>query len=354
MIRRGGTAERPLIIRGKRGEGRPRLFYEGRSANVLEIHADYVMLRGLVLGPTRRSVDGIRIIANYGITIEDCESSYLGGIAIAATRTNVDGLTVRRNVVTDSAATAMYFGCQDGIGCLISNLIVERNFIHRVKAIDPEIGYGIQIKLNSTGVIRDNVIVDTTGPGIMVYGSSDPYSLSVIERNFVIGSRRSSGVLIGGGPVQVRNNIVSRNFFGGVTLQDYANRGLLRKIAVVSNTAFKNDFGEFVVPLQVKLSQVLFAMNAAESSVGTEVFPRPHTGLDLQENIDCTTSACLTDPVSLNFSPLPGSPVYRVQNLKRVGLPSDDYYGRNRKQKPIAGAVAFAAPAIEFTIKSEH
>jgi len=354
VIRRGGTTERPLVIRGKRDVGRPRIVYEGQSANVLEIRADHIIVRGLVLGPTRRNVDGVRIFANYGITIEDCEFSHLGGIAIAATRTNVDGLIVRRNVVTDSAATAMYFGCHDGIECLISNLIVERNFIHRVDAIDPEIGYGIQFKLNSTGVIRDNVIVDTKGPGIMAYGSSDPNSPSLIERNFVTGSRQSSGVLIGGGPAQVRNNIVSHNFLGGVTLQDYANRGLLRKIAVVNNTVFRNDHGEFVVPSQVKLSEILFAMNAAASSEGNQVFPRRQTGLDLWQNIDCTTNTCFTDPLTLNFSPLPASPVYRVQNLKDAGLPLDDYYGRSRKRKPIAGAVAFAAPPIKLGIKSEH
>jgi hypothetical protein len=254
----------------------------------------------------------------------------------------------------NSAATAMYFGCHDGIGCLVSNLIVEQNFIHRVDAVDPEVGYGIQFKLNTSGVIRDNVIVDTKGPGIMVYGSTDPGGINVIERNFVTGSRKSSGVLIGGGPAQVRNNIVSRNFLGGVTLQDYANRGLLSKIAVVNNTAFKNNYGEFVVPSQVKLSQISFAMNAAVSSEGTKVFPRRQTGVDSRQNIDCTTSACFTDPSSLNFSPLPASPVYRVQSLKHASLPLDDYYGRSRKQKPIAGAVAFAAPPIEFGIKSEQ
>lgn len=354
VIRRGGTRERPLIIRGKRDEGRPRVVYEGQSANVLEIHGDHVVVRGLVLGPTRRNVDGVRIFANYGITIEDCEFSRLGGIAIAATRTSVDGLIVRRNVVTNSAATAMYFGCHDGIECLVSNLIVEQNFIHRVDAIDSEVGYGIQFKLNSSGVIRDNVIVDTKGPGIMVYGSTDPSSPNVIERNFVTGSRQSSGVLIGGGPAQVRNNIVSRNFLGGVTLQDYANHGLLRKIAVVNNTAFKNNYGEFVVPSQGKFSQISFTMNAAVSSEGTKVFPRRQTGVDSRQNIDCTTSACFTDPLSLNFSPLPASPVYRVQSLKHASLPLDDYYGRSRKQKPIAGAVAFAAPPIKFGIKSEH
>lgn len=353
-IRRGGMAGAPIVIQAHSQTEKPRIVYEGQDSNVFEIVADYVTLRGLKIGPTKRNVDGVRILAHAGITVEDCEFSQLGGIAIAATRTNVDGLFVRRNIVVDSSATAMYFGCHDGAGCQISNLSVERNFIKGVDAPDPEIGYGIQLKLNTTGVVSDNVIAHTKGPGIMVYGSSDQSRPSLIERNFVTGSRQSSGVLIGGGPVQVRNNIVSDNFQGGVTLQDYADRGLLRKISVVNNTSFKNASGAFVVPPQAALSEVLFALNAAVMSEGAQAFPRRQTGLNLRQNIDCTTSACFTDTFSLNFSPTPASPLSRVRKLKNSGLPPDDYFGRSRKGRLTAGAVAFSGPSIHFGIKSEH
>jgi hypothetical protein len=353
-IRRGGTAGSPIVIRGQSIIEKPRIVYEGQDSNVFEIIADYVTLRSLKIGPTKRNVAGVRILARAGITVEDCEFSQLGGIAIAATRTSVDGLYVRRNIVIDSSATAMYFGCHDGMECQISNLSVERNFIRGVDAVEPEIGYGIQLKLNTTGVISDNVIADTKGPGIMVYGSSDQNRPSLIERNFISGSRQSSGVLVGGGPARVRNNIVSRNFQGGITLQDYADRGLLRKISVLNNTSFKNDFGEFVVPLQATLSEVLFASNAAVTSDGAQAFPRRQTGLELRQNIDCTTRVCFTDPLSLNFSPIPASPLAHVANLGDAALPLDDYYGRSRNGRLTAGAVAFAAPPIRLGIKSEH
>jgi len=353
-IRRGGIAGSPIVIQGQSVTEKPRIVYAGQDSNVFEIMADYVTLRGLKIGPTKRNVAGVRILARAGITLEDCEFSQLGGIAIAATRSSVDGLYVRRNIVTDSTATAMYFGCHDGLECQISNLWVERNFIRGVDAVDPEIGYGIQLKLNTIGVIFDNVIADTKGPGIMVYGSSDQRRPSLIERNFISGSRQSSGVLVGGGPAQVRNNIVSRNFQGGITLQDYADRGLLRKISVVNNTSFKNDLGEFVVPLQATLSEVLFASNAAVTSDGPQAFPKRQTGLELRQNIDCTTSVCFTDPLSLNFAPIPASPLSRIANLRDAALPLDDYYGRSRNGRLTAGAVAFAAPPIRFGIKLEH
>src|ERR1044071_926435 len=181
-IRRGGSAEAPITIQAQDALARPQIVYDKQSSNVFEIEADYVSLRGLKLGPTQKGIDGIRIRAHAGVTVEDCEFTQLGGIAIAATQTSVRGLIVRRNVITESAATAMYFGCHDGVGCRISDLLVERNFIHGVDAPEPEIGYGIQIKLNSSGVIRDNVIADTKGPAIMIYGSMDAAQSSKIGR----------------------------------------------------------------------------------------------------------------------------------------------------------------------------
>jgi len=353
-IRRGGTAGSPIVVQGQSMTEKPRIIYAGQDSNVFEIIADFVTLRGLKIGPTKRNVAGVRVLAHGGITLEDCEFSELGGIAIAATRTSVDGLYVRRNIITGSSATAMYFGCHDGMECQISNLWVERNFIRGVDAVDPEIGYGIQLKLNTTGVISDNVVAHTKGPGIMVYGSSDQRRPNLIERNFIAGSRQSSGVLVGGGPAQVRNNILSRNFQGGITLQDYADRGLLRKISVINNTSFKNELGEFVVPLQAPLSEVLFASNAAATSDGAQAFPKRQIGLELRQNIDCTMSVCFADPLSLNFSPIPASPLSRIAKLGAAALPLDDYYGRSRNGRLIAGAVAFAAPPIRLGIKSEH
>jgi hypothetical protein len=353
-IRRGGTPSMSIVIQGQSSREKPQIIYDGQDNNVFEIAADFVTLRGLKIGPTKRNVAGMRILARAGITIEDCEFSQLGGVAIAATRTSVEGLYVRRNTVTNVNATAMYFGCHDGVECQISNLFVERNFISGVNAPDPEVGYGVQFKLNSSGVISDNVIVNTKGPGIMVYGSSDASSASVVERNFVSGSRQSVGILVGGGPAHVRNNIVRHNSLGGVALQDYGNRGLLTKIALFNNTSVKNGPGEFVLPSDVSVSQTLFALNAAVSSEGGQALPRPRAGLDLRENIDCTAKACFANLSLLNFSPLPNAPLSRVRKVQDAQIPLDDYFGRSRHGRITAGAVVFAGPSIRFGIKFER
>jgi len=351
-IHRGGSAGSPIVVEAQSLTDRPRIVYEGPSSNVFEIDADYVTLRGLRIGPTRKNIDGVRIRSRYGVVIEDCEFSRLGGIAIAATHNSLRGLTARRNVVTDSAATAMYFGCHDGVNCQISDLLVELNFIHRVDAPDPEIGYGIQVKLNSTAIIRDNVIADTKGPGIMIYGSADAMQSSLVERNFATGSRTSSGILIGGGPARVQNNIASFNAEAGIALQDYANRGLLRKIVVANNTSFRNGRGEFIVPGSGQLADVLLVKNAAAALAGQRLFPGVRSGMTLRQNADCTHAECFADPSAANFSPLSSSPLAATEGaLPDVDLPRDDFLGRRRGEAVKAGALEFSAPPLKLGIK---
>jgi len=350
-IRRGGSAGVPITIQAQDLLDRPRIVYDGQSSNVFEINADYVTLRGLKIGPTQRGIDGIRIRARAGVTVEDCEFTELGGIAIAANQTSLRGLTVRRNAINNSTATAMYFGCHDGVGCRISDLLVERNFIRAVDAPEPEIGYGIQVKLNSSGVIRDNVIADTKGPAIMIYGSTDTTQSSIVERNFATGSRTSSGILIGGGPARVQNNITSFNSEGGVALQDYANRGLLRNIIVANNTSFRNSRGEFLTPPSGKLSDVLLVKNVGVAVEGQRTFPGIRSGMTLRQNIDCTHAECFADPSAANFSPLSSSPLMTDGTLSDVDLPRDDYLGRPRGPAVKAGALEFAAPSLKLGIK---
>ena len=103
-----------------------------------------------------------------GYTVERCQSLAMGGIAVVANHASVQGLSVRRNVIRDSNATGMYFGCHDGASWIVSGLLVEGNYIRGVTAANPQIGSGLQVKLNSSGIIRDNVVLDTKGPGIMV------------------------------------------------------------------------------------------------------------------------------------------------------------------------------------------
>jgi hypothetical protein len=331
------------VIRAKHLAQRPRIVYEGRDHNIIEVRTSHVVLRGLAFGPA--DVDGVRVKSGDDITVEDCRFTGLKGIAIVAPTSQ--GLAVRRNEVLDTDATAMYFGCHDGT-CALSNLTVEGNYIDTVRSPDPQIGYGVQVKLNSVAVIRDNVIVNTKGPGIMVYGSRDPDQVSVVERNFVMGSRTSSGIVVGGGPAVVRNNIAMSNAEAGIGLEDYQRRGLVRNVVVVHNSVYDNALGGIEVP-EGGGQEILIANNAVESRSGVAALPPPRKGVRNSGNLDCALGgACFRDPERRDFSPSARLVGAAVQVPKR---PMDDFFGISRGTPSTVGALERPGTPIGFGAK---
>jgi Right handed beta helix region len=350
-VRRGGKPGSPLVIRGLVLTHRPRIDYQGKNGNVLEIYADNVVIQGLELGPTGPDVDGIRIFSGDYLTVEDCAFNQIGGIAVVANHASVRSVVVRRNRIIDSASTAVYFGCHNGLSCTISELLLERNFISGVSARESEIGYGIQVKLNSAGVIRDNVIVNTKGPGIMVYGASDLEKINIVERNFVEKARHSPGIVLGGGPAIVRNNVVVGNHEGGIALEDYGRRGLLRKIIVTHNTIYNNGRGGILIPAEGP-SEAEISRNAIGGREGTPLFVGERKNLRIVENQDCGNSSCFVDPENMDFTPLKGSPLFESsQSFDKRRSPADDYFGRLRGFYPVVGAIESPGGPITFEIK---
>ena len=348
-IRQGGLPGAPSVIRAKDPSHRPRVIYAGRSANVVEVRTSHLVIRGLEFGPTERDVDAIRIFGARDIVVEDCDFMGLGGIAVVANHSDVRGLTVRRNQIRNSEATAMYFGCHDGIGCAVSGLTIEGNYIRRVRAPEPEIGYGIQIKLNSIGIIRDNVVVDTKGPGIMVYGSRDMLGASVIERNIVAESLKSAGIVVGGGPAIVRNNVTIGSIGQGILLQDYAQRGLLRGVVIAHNTAYGNQSGGIVG--ENGLRGAVIVNNAVQARPGTPALPTPQAGLQLGGNVTCGPIFCFTNAEARDFSPLPGGLLVGA-GVRVLGLefwaPIEDLFGAARGLPANVGAIERPAGPISL------
>jgi hypothetical protein len=343
-VRRGGTAAHPLVIRAQDPAAPPRLSYADRAGNLLDIHADHVVLRNLHFGPTRADVDAVRVHLADGVRVEGCRFSRIGGIAVVANSGSITGLTVRGNVIRDSGSTAMYFGCHDG-SCMLSRILVEDNHIEHVDAAEGEVGYGIQVKLNTQAVIRRNTVLDTKGPGIMVYGDRDPLRSTLVEGNLTAGSRRSSGIVVGGGPALVRNNIALRNAEAGIALQDYGGRGLLRGIVMAHNTVFDNR--QAGVTAAGTVTDARLVNNAVHVRGGAPALPAPRPGLVMLGNVDCSLSPCFADPAALDLSPLAVSP---LQALGFVGvgewIPETDYFGRPRAYPPTIGAIeAGGAPA---------
>jgi parallel beta helix pectate lyase-like protein len=268
--------------------------------------------------------------------------------------TSTHDIVVRRNTIIRSGSTALYLGCHDGRWCQVSRLLVEQNYINGVRADGGGIGYGIQVKLNSTAIIRDNVIVDTKGPGIMVYGADDAAEGSIVERNFVAGSQTSSAIVIGGGPAIVRNNIATSSAEAGIALENYGRRGLLRGIAILHNTVWDNAGGGITVPLFGRLEASILN-NAVHARPGTAAFPKWRARVawrarvTSEGNVECAARSCFRDPGRRDFSPA-GLP--RGASLAGPWAPTDDYFGQRRGAPPLVGAIEYPAAPIPLEVKS--
>jgi hypothetical protein len=351
-IRTGGTAERPVVIRSADPDRPAVIVYTGRTANVLNIRADHVVVRGLAFESVHPEADGIRIYARNNVAVEGCQFTNLGGIAIVANHHSARGIVVRGNIVKQSRATAMYFGCHDGKACVIEELLIERNYIHGVTAPERMIGYGIQVKLNSAGIIRDNIIIDTKGPGIMVYGAHDRNAVSLIERNFVQGSMNAAGIVIGGGPVRVHNNISIANANGGIQLHDYGKRGLLRDVIVQHNTLFENEHSAVVLANTDK-AEAEIAFNAVVSNRNKAALPETREGLVLKHNRDCSHAICFAHPDQRDFTPADSSILLASPDGQDFPTyPKEDFFGRSRGPRRVVGAVEPGGGPVHLGIKA--
>ncbi len=240
-----GTPEKPIIIRGYgNGEERPILFLESSGANLLQIRASHIVLEFLEF--QSKYTYAIRIGSSgagnkfENITVKNCLFYESGGGDISANvSAEYDNIHILNNYFIASKKTPLYIGVHDG-KAQVTNFIFRGNVIDGTKIFGEDIiGYGIQLKLNVTGgIIENNYITGTKGPGIMVYGSedADPVNANIVRNNIVVGSRNSAGIVVGGGPSVITNN-VTFGCNGGITVQNYGGRNLLRNIILNNNTA---------------------------------------------------------------------------------------------------------------------
>ena len=187
--------------------------------------------------------------------------------------------------------------------------------------------------------------------GIRIMMYSRQIAVSVVERNVTIASRRSSGIVVGGGPAIVRNNVSAGNGESGIRLQNYGKRGLLRGVVIANNTVYNNDEGG-ISTSEIGVQDAILVNNAAHGRSGAPALPPPRSGVRLVGNVDCSLSLCFTNPDALNFSPFLGSAllgagVIGVGN----GIPREDLFGVLRRIPPTVGAIDRPSGPILLTPK---
>ncbi len=328
----GGTDGAPVTLRGEDLAVPPQIVYTGANSNILDVTADYVSVVGLALGPSRPDIDGIKIKSGSHVVVEDNRFTGIGGISVSANSADSVGITIRRNRFTDLDGTALYLGCHEGAGsCAATDLHIEGNLIDGVTSGD--VGYGIEVKKDSWGRVADNVIVDTQGPGIEMFGSEDPAAASTVDGNLVVGSRNNGSIEVGGPYVTVTNNIVVGGADGGIYV--YAYWDSVHDVVVAGNTVVGDAAAAVRVASETTASRLVD--NLAWQSGGSGPFPEPMGGLTAAGNVTCATAAaCWVDEAAWDFWPLDGSPA--TTSGVAEGTLGHDFCGHSRADPPTAGA----------------
>lgn len=257
LINNSGLPGKPIIIRGYgNGEKRPVLLWGGSGAirnylntplfqvNGSNIIFDYLEFRSKYAYSIRMGKSGE---GNSNVTIKNCVFYESGGGDISANASvDYDNINILDNYFIGSKATPVYIGVHTG-KANVTNFTFKGNVIDGSQIYGGFItGYGIQLKLNViSSVIENNYITNTKGPGIMVYGAekSGSGNANIVRNNIVVGSRNEAGIVVGGGPSTVTDNLII-GCIGGIGVINYNNRNLLNNIVIETNTAACNrDYG---------------------------------------------------------------------------------------------------------------
>lgn len=253
IINNSGSADKPITIRGfGKGEARPVLSWGGSGAiqgyqntplfqvNGSNIIFDYLEFRSKYAYSMRMGVSGK---GTSNVTIKNSIFYECGGGCISANApANYDKITISDNYFIGPKATPVYIGQHDG-KANVTGFAFKGNVVDGSQIYGGSItGYGIELKLNVVNsVIENNYITNTKGPGIMVYGSEAPTpgNANMVRNNIVVGSRNDAGIVVGGGPSTVVENLLI-GCLGGIEIMNYGNRNLLNNIVLESNTAVCN------------------------------------------------------------------------------------------------------------------
>ena len=342
-ITASGTAAAPITIRsqGSSASSRAAFTYAGTTSNILDSAGSYLAIRWLSLGPSNDGVDGIKIRGGHDAVIEENLFQGIGGVGVPNNDVDTQRMTVRNNVFTNGKSTVIYFGCHDGTACHATEALIEGNLISGALPGDG-VGSGVQIKLNSTATVRDNTIYNTTGAGIIIYGSNRGDPASIVEGNYVEGALNDAGINLSGGAAIARNNVVVGNGFYGIWAQDYNGRNLQQNVWIVENTVLNNQAGGIAVQNWQSGRGNVLAFNAIALLSGTSALNPSSPPGTVTGNTTCSpATSCFHQPTTAPYDlwPVSGGPLIGAAgNGSEAWRPFDDFMGLLRGTSADAGA----------------
>jgi len=342
-----GTAGSPITLRSASAAPSDQAVfsYSGTTSNILDVSGSYLQIRWFGFGPTAAGagVNPIKLHNSASNLVIDQNVFNNTDIAVPAndSGSTYQNISVTNNVLKNMQSTGLYFGCHDGTSCHALNILIQGNLIDTIAPGD-QVGYGLEVKLNSYATIKDNTIYRSRGPGLMVYGSNRGDPASVIEGNYVEGAVTDAGINVGGGPAIVRNNVVVGNN-PGIWAQDYNGRGLQQNVWIVNNTALNNQSdGIEVQNWQANAGNVL-AYNAITPLNGTPALsPASPAGIVQGNSICNTAGVCFDQPAAAPYDlwPAVGGPLIGAAGSgSESWRVTDDFMCQARGSATDAGAL---------------
>jgi hypothetical protein len=282
IINSSGSPDKPITIRGYgHGEKRPVLLWVGADAILLQVNGsnivfDYLELRSKYTYCMRMGGSGK---GNSNVIVKNSVFFECGGGCISANApVKYDHISISDNYFIGPKKTPVYIGQHAGKAA-VDHFTFNGNVIDGSQIYGGSIvGYGIELKLNVVNsLIENNYITNTKGPGIMVYGAvgSGGEQTNIVRNNIVVGSRNDAGIVVGGGPSTVANNLVL-GCLGGIEVMNYGGRNLLKGVSLKNNTLVCNrNYGMSLAdnPDVVAENNFVISLDTSRAFIKTAQYP---------------------------------------------------------------------------------
>ncbi len=354
-----GEVGNPVTLTVQDTERRATLTTTDTSSNLLDLDGGYLVVEGVDFGPTPTNVEAIRLHAGDDLTVRDCSFSFVGGLSFAANTAGAvyTSVTLEDNRFTDLTGTAITVGCFAGASdCSASDLRIQRNLIAGVTS-----GAGVVLERDAVGVVSHNSVSGTFGPAVSVGGDAadgggveapgeGELASTRVELNHLVGSAGATTLVLSGGPVLVRNNVVLSGALGGLTAADPSATGRMDHIHVLGNSITGTTGPAVAVEGWDESATLSFQnnaiWNAPEPSAGVPaaVGTAPWSG-----NVACTSeTACFEDITNGDPSPRAGGELVGRGVVVEDGLLDADFCDTTRAGADPAGALTtgLAAPLV--------
>ena len=345
-----GEAGNPIVLSVQDTEARAVVQVTEGSDNLLDLHAGHIEIEGIDFGATPANVEAIRLHVGAPLSVRDCTFDFTGSQAIVANTAGVaySAIIVEDSVFTNLSGAAVTVGCFAGESdCSATDVVIQRNRITGVTG-----GAGIVLEQDAVGQVVHNSVSGTLGPAVRVGGdvaeaggveapAEGDLPSTIVASNHLVGSGNGATLTIDGGPVLVRNNVVTSGALGAFVAADPSSADRMDHIYVVGNT-FGGGAGPAVsVSEWLDTATLSFQNNGVwdpntpGAGVPTAIGTHPWTG-----NVACSSeTSCFEDLTGGNPSPRAGGELVGMGVVVEDGLLDVDLCGSERADGDPSGAL---------------